>query len=110
MAKQNHNVQDMAYQGMLRFRQSHPLSEEELEKLKEDFQKYVGPIMPADKDVMSVAITGYVTRDMSGRLRLYHSHPSMAINYNYLPDNMFPEIQYNSDPLHVKIEITPIYQ
>lgn len=73
MAKQNHNVQDMAYQGMLRFRQSHPLSEEELEKLKEDFQKYVGPIMLADKDVMSVAITGYVTRDMSGRLRLYPS-------------------------------------
>ena len=70
MAKQNHNVQDMAYQGMLRFRQSHPLSEEELEKLKEDFQKYVGPIMPADKDVMSVARDRLLSKLMSREIEV----------------------------------------
>lgn len=50
---------------------------------------------------------GYVSRDAAGRLKLTHSHPSSAINFNLLPPDLYPEVQYGSEPLYVEIKITP---
>ena len=93
---------------MLLFRQNHPYTKEEFEAMKQDFQKHCGPLFPAKDEPPSFIMLGYVSRGLSGKLKLTHSHPSMAINFNLLPPDLFPEVQYGSEPLCVEIKLTPI--
>lgn len=105
MAKNN---QLNPYEGMLLFRQNHPYTKEEFEAMKKDFQTNFGPLFPANDEPTSFVTLGYVSRDLDGRLRLSHRHPSMAINFNLLPPDLFPEVQYGSEPLCVEIRLTPV--
>lgn len=74
---------------------------------KEDSYKNAEPIQIAKDEPTSIVMLGYVSRDAAGRLKLTHSHPSMAINFNLLPPDLFPEVQYGSEPLYVEIRISP---
>lgn len=105
MAKNN---QPNPYEGMLLFRQNHPYTKEEFEAMKKDFQTHFGPLFPANDEPTSFVTLGYVSRDLDGKLRLSHYHPSMAINFNLLPPDLFPEVQYGSEPLCVEIRLTPV--
>ena len=102
------NTQPQPYNGMILFRQNHPYTKEEFETMKQDFQKHCGPLFPAKEEPTSFVMLGYVSRSLSGKLKLTHSHPSMAINFNLLPPDLFPEVQYGSEPLCVEIKLTPI--
>ena len=101
------NTQPKPYDGMLLFRQNHPYTKEEFEAMKQDFQKHCGPLFPAKDEPTSFVMLGYVSRGLSGELKLTHSHPSMADNFNLLPPDLFPEVQYGSEPLCVEIKLTP---
>lgn len=76
--------------------------------MKKDFQTHFGPLFPANDEPTSFVTSGYVSRDSVGRLKLSHYHPSMAINFNLLPPDLFPEVQYGSEPLCVEIRLTPV--
>ena len=101
------NTQPKPYDGMLLFRQNHPYTKEDFEVMKQNFQKHCGPLCPAKDEPTSFVMLGYVSRDLCGELRLTHCHPSMAKNFNLLPPDLFPEVQYGSEPLCVEIKLTP---
>ena len=102
------NTQPKPYDGMLLFRQNHPYTKEDFEVMKQNFQKHCGPLCPAKDEPTSFVMLGYVSRDLCGELRLTHCHPSMAKNFNLLPPDLFPEVQYGSEPLCVEIKLTPV--
>ena len=101
------NTQPKPYDGMLLFRQNHPYTKEEFEAMKQNFHKHCGPLFPAKDEPTSFVMLGYVSRGLSGELKLTHSHPSMTDNFNLLPPDLFPEVQYGSEPLCVEIKLTP---
>jgi len=101
------DTQPKPYDGMLLFRQNHPYTKEEFEAMKQNFYKYCGPLFPAKNEPTSFVMLGYVSRGLSGELKLTHSHPNMSDNFNLLPPDLFPEVQYGSEPLCVEIKLTP---
>lgn len=97
MANNNH---PNSYDGILKINQLSSYT-------KEDSYKNAGPIQIA-KDAPAIVMLGFVSRDAAGRLLLTHAHPSIAINFNLLPPDLYPEVQYGSEPLYVEIKITPV--
>lgn len=69
-----------------------------------------------DKPKESV-VDGWVARDRNGDLSLYRTYPERQENLGYwrdgndywdFPNDYFPSVTWKSEPLHVKLTITPI--
>lgn len=66
---------------------------------------------------VSTTIEGWVARDRNNDLSLYPTYPERQLNLGYwrdgideieLPQDAFPFVTWLSEPLHVKLTITPM--